>query len=136
MGFHSRALGLAGQGKRLTFTEHPHTSATLLRPAMPTRPELCKATVAQCMFGFSDPESGKWYRKRTRLDTNHQRFVEALEAGSQCSHSKEEHEPIFCSTHLSDGRAVPRSTWASRFDPNLAQHILHCARDVLDAGWE
>lgn len=92
--------------------------------------------VAQCMFGLSDPESGKWHRKRTRLDTKHPQFTERLEVSSQCSHSAEEREPILGSTHLHDGPAFPRSTWASRFTPSLAQHILHCARDALDAGWE
>lgn len=83
--------------------------------------------IAQRMFGLSDSESGKWYRKRMRLD--------ALEIRSQCSHSAEEHEPILGSTHLPDGRDVPKSTWASRCTSSLAQHILLCARDALDAGW-
>ena len=88
------------------------------------------------MLGLSDPESGKLYRKRTRLDTNHPRFAEALEIGSRCCHYEEEHEPILGSTHLPNGRAVPRSTWASRFTASVAQHVLHCAHDALDTSWK
>ena len=124
------------KGQRLVPSENPQTSAAFLLPEIELRPDLCKATVAQCMFGLCDPESGKLYRTRTRLDTNHPRFAEALKIGSQCSHAVEEHEPILGSTRLPDGRSVPKSTWASWFTPGLAGHSVYCARDAVDAGWE
>ena len=86
------------------------------------------------MFGLTDPESGKFYRKRTRLDSNHKAFKEALELGGQCCHAPADHEPIIGTCKLPDGRSVPRSTWASRFTPKLARHILTAARKALDAG--
>ena len=42
---------LQDKGERLALTKNPHTSAAFLLPEMTTRPGLCKATVAQCMFG-------------------------------------------------------------------------------------
>ena len=69
--------------QRLVLSENLHGSAALLPPEMELWPGLCKATVAQCMFGPSDPESVKLYRKRTRLEANHPRWAEALKIGSQ-----------------------------------------------------
>ena len=63
-------------------TENPMLSVAFNLPEMVTRGGLHQATIAQCMFGLSDPESGKLYRKRTRLDTNHPQFAEALKVGS------------------------------------------------------
>lgn len=89
--------------------------------------------VDQCQFGLCDPQSKKFYRKRTSLDINSKIFAAALMQQATFHRNPEQHEPIEGRTWV-DGKWVNKSLVAGTWTNQFARHILHCAALALTHG--
>ena len=116
---------------RLALTENPFQSAALTMDFMMERPHLHRAKVPQCAFGLKDVISGKPHQKYTAFDVNDEDMCEALLVNAVCNHTPEEHQPIEGNVYY-EGRWQRRSALASKWPPELCEHILQAA----EKAWE